>query len=750
MTYRGEDLDLRTPQTWSGASADFSSGSDYALNGRNRGGTTPRAQPILVDDHVLACSNHAFDVAVAHRAGDVRIEHLLHAMTRIDAASHALETRGIRVAGLRRESATIIASEIPIGLGNSQGRPRRSDEFETVLRLASNIAMRRNGPANVDDVLDALLDMPSDAPGIALLARHGGRAARDREAVLTRDVPREPLLREPLPPISRQSYASEPRSTYVSDTRPMEATERVRKSAPAYYPTEPARPLRTDLVGTTTDGIQNARIDQLENAVRTLTVELTNERNTVANVVQDLQRNLKVERDDTNRFRGGLHDRLQSLEHAVVAAPRDDNEQHLVLDRLAGVERSLDQRFSEMTRPWGVLSDRLQALEQTVIETRTPQAVDTSHLLTPMLDRLVNMERQLRETTADTSRGAMGLVDRLKGLERTLEVSASKTVDLSPIINRLDIIEEAVLGGTIDATSVDKTHDRLRTLEDGLTTLRTQSLQSTASLSNDLKALTTSLVTQTTSGERTQAFITERMQALTSGLASSLERQRTELVAPIHERLNAVASSIDTRMQAVAGLMDRPTADTSGPVLERINAMMSAADARSDAHQRALTSLATTMAERLTTLERQLSDSVTRQTEVQNAHSAELREVHDALIKLNTNQHTLAGSIDQWRLDGVGDVSVIANRLENIEKASTKPLAMMEQLTTSLDTVNKATVERYHRKNRIWYWLFGTDDWLTASWPSQVAAVEAERQSLRGNSLNVPGVTVKITKTQQG
>jgi hypothetical protein len=130
---------------------------------------------------------------------------------------------------------------------------------------------------------------------------------------------------------------------------------------------------------------------------------------------------------------------------------------------------------------------------------------------------------------------------------------------------------------------------------------------------------------------------------------------------------------------------------------------------------------------------------------VQNMHTAELREVHDALIKLNTNQHTLAGSIDQWRLDGVGDVSVIANRLESIEKSSSKPVAMMEQLTASVDNITKATVERYHRKNRFWYWLFGTDDWLTASWPSQVAAVEAERQTLRGT---VPAVTVKITKTQ--
>ena len=181
MAYRGEDLDLRTPQTWSNPPPDATGSADPYLNGaRSRAPYGRGSQPILVDDTVLACSNHAFDVAVAHRASEVRLEHLMHAMTRIDGASNALEGRGIRVAGLRRESATIIASEIPIGLGAGQGRPRRSDDLENVLRVASAIAYRRNGPANIDDVIDALLDMPSDVPGIALLARHGGRVARDR------------------------------------------------------------------------------------------------------------------------------------------------------------------------------------------------------------------------------------------------------------------------------------------------------------------------------------------------------------------------------------------------------------------------------------------------------------------------------------------------------------------------------------------------------------------------------------------
>ena len=92
MSYRGEDLDLRTPQTWSGAPADLAAVSD-PLSPRHGFRTTP----LLVDETVLACSNHAFDIAVAHRAGEVRLEHLLHALTRIDAAAEALEARGVQI-----------------------------------------------------------------------------------------------------------------------------------------------------------------------------------------------------------------------------------------------------------------------------------------------------------------------------------------------------------------------------------------------------------------------------------------------------------------------------------------------------------------------------------------------------------------------------------------------------------------------------------------------------------------------------
>ena len=122
MDYRGQDLDLRTSR-WSAASTEPSSWreADAATPQPAQSAPQPlapraavqRSSPIWVDETLLACANHAFDVALAYRSAEVRLEHLLLAMTRVEAAAAALEARGVRVASLRRDSAVTIAGEMP-------------------------------------------------------------------------------------------------------------------------------------------------------------------------------------------------------------------------------------------------------------------------------------------------------------------------------------------------------------------------------------------------------------------------------------------------------------------------------------------------------------------------------------------------------------------------------------------------------------------------------------------------------------
>jgi hypothetical protein len=169
MSYRGADLDLRTAGAWSAGSSGTIGQEDLSSDA---GG------PLWVDETLLDCANYAYDLALAHRAREVRLEHLVHAFSRIDAAAGELEGRGVRVPALRRDSAVVIASDIPAGLPDTD-TPQRSHDLEDVLRRASDHTMHAGRPAGVGDVVQVLLDMRSDVPASALLLRHLPRGGRE-------------------------------------------------------------------------------------------------------------------------------------------------------------------------------------------------------------------------------------------------------------------------------------------------------------------------------------------------------------------------------------------------------------------------------------------------------------------------------------------------------------------------------------------------------------------------------------------
>lgn len=654
MGYRGEDLDLRTPQTWSAPPADFSGRAPAG-----RGGAFARG-PIWVDDTVLASCNHAFDVALAHRAGEVRLEHLLYALTRIDAAAETLEKHGVRVAALRRESATLIASDIPVGLPNGKGVPRRAESVEEALRLAAAESLRRNAPASVDDLLHVLLDVRPDLPGLGLLARHTVRVARD--------------LPEPLPPLTR-TPAYEPR--YVEPVEPQR--ERVRMPAGSYYVTEPARPLRTELAASTADTIQNSRIEALEQMVRALSHDLAGERKAFAGLLQDMQRDVVAQRDDASRLGGGLYDRLQSLEHLVTAS-RGDGGGAQMHERLQSFEIGLEKRLSDLSRSWTLLSDRLQGLEQSIHGLRTSGQFD----LGTFSDRIAGIERVLAQAAADTGRQWSGTTDKLKALELALASKAEPVLDLSPVSDRLDVIEEALLSQ--DGGGVAEIGERLAGIERLVQSQRAEIIAETEVLKSDVSTLARSLAALPAEGERLKV------------MASLFDHSRGEVVAAV-----------------------------TGPLLQRVNVLSSAVETRQSENAAMIAQIG----DRLASVERALTAAVQRTEQSHKVYAQELGEVHEALVKLNTNQHTLAGTIDQWRTQGATELSLIGNRIGGLERETAKPLQMLEQMSVSMEAMHKITVARYHRRNRFWYWLLGTDDWVAASWPSQLAKLEAERSLVK-------------------
>ena len=89
MSYKGNDLDLQTPRTLGGA-RPAPAPLERPANGSAPPLSTAEPGPIAVDDTVLACCNMAYDVARFHVSPDVKLEHLLHALTRVGPAVDVL------------------------------------------------------------------------------------------------------------------------------------------------------------------------------------------------------------------------------------------------------------------------------------------------------------------------------------------------------------------------------------------------------------------------------------------------------------------------------------------------------------------------------------------------------------------------------------------------------------------------------------------------------------------------------------
>ncbi len=605
MAYRGEDLDLRLSQARTGR--DAYGASEFGLNG-----TRPRApmasgrpDPVTIDDTVMACCNHAYDIAQAHGASEVRLEHLVHALTRVEAAADILEERGIREAHLRRESAAVIASEIPVGLAHSQSAPRASAEFEDVLRRASAQAVSHGGArgASVHDMLWVLLNYNREIPAIALLLRHAAgwqswdwpnRApARDISRDIERDVERDgPRRREPVAP----------RVERAADRRPQ-------RSAPVYAAPEP-RERMAAAAPFNGDGIQG-RLDMLEQSIRSMQAEMATDRRALTDLMRDLQRDVL----DSRGVGGGAADLGPMVDHLrAVEANVEDRLGDLartaaaLTDRLQGLEKSVTSSLQEGSRNWMTVGDRLKSIDKVVAGSSTSGLADL------VTDQLVAVTEQVRQAT-----------QRLENLERNIETRQADG--------------QRVMSGV---------SDRLRSLDEQMTAARREQQaagQNPAAL---------------------QTLLAERFQSL----KGQFDQNRLELTSAM--------------------------AQVAEPLANRVSSLDGSLKAQNDFNK------------------------------------ADFVEMHDALVKLGNNQQTLAGNLDQWRLESGGDLGIISNRLELLERGSAQPLDMLRTLQTDMQALQQVALADYdHNRRGFKNWLFGTDDIFASSWRDDTSALRMRLRQLR-------------------
>jgi hypothetical protein len=309
MSYKGNDLYLRTPYAYDGYEDGAAQASLSLLAEPGREG------PITVDHTVLACFNAAYDTAVFHGTRDVQIVHLLYALTRVEAARDVLEQHGIRCQELRRDAAAAIASDAPASV---PGRvPRTSADLIHVLRRAAGRASHDGVPVSVHDVLRAVLS-----------------CGRETTAAL--------LLRSANDPQRLERWGAEP---------PQQALFAA--------PQQPA--LAQELLG---------RLEAMETGMRTLAVDAAADRKAMLELMGEIQRELRATRqesaatptmvldkiEDVGTSMVGLTERFESLEASV---PGD-----ALVQRFTALEGKLSQQPSAIAEALAFLLDERQAAAQ--------------------------------------------------------------------------------------------------------------------------------------------------------------------------------------------------------------------------------------------------------------------------------------------------------------------------------------------------------------------------------------------------
>jgi hypothetical protein len=159
------------------------------------------------------------------------------------------------------------------------------------------------------------------------------------------------------------------------------------------------------------------------------------------------------------------------------------------------------------------------------------------------------------------------------------------------------------------------------------------------------------------------------------------------------------------------------------PITERIE-RLEKLSLSADGHEARTTQALTGVLERFTRLERSLADWAQSTTQAAAGYAKELGEVEEVIVKLSDAQR--AGRQESSSL-----FSNLASRVDIVEQQGARANSMLEQLAAIVERMHHVTTARYMKRNRISYWLFGTDDWISASWPSQAAKIADAMEQVR-------------------
>ena len=192
-----------------------------------------------------------------------------------------------------------------------------------------------------------------------------------------------------------------------------------------------------------------------------------------------------------------------------------------------------------------------------------------------------------------------------------------------------------------------------------------------------------------------------------SAIEAALHGRAVEGIAAIDpalsDRLWAIEQALGTerteRAGAITALSDEISGVRSAVRLAAQNAEQTQASLSDQVQQLAFgldqhrVDLAASVGDRIASIEQALEAHGQKANEAHAIYSAELTEVHEALMKISANQHTLAGAIDNWRNNDFGEIHLINTRIGAVHEDGAKRLAAIEKLCADVETLSHLVID---------------------------------------------------------
>jgi uncharacterized phage infection (PIP) family protein YhgE len=390
------------------------------------------------------------------------------------------------------------------------------------------------------------------------------------------------------------------------------------------------------------------------------------------------------------------------------------------------MDGALRRLQSDMANDRRVLTDMLRDMQRDMTAMRnSPAGVPSG-----MMDRLQSIETMVDRRFQDFNRTASGLTERLQGLEKSVSNgSFAVGADTSGLV---DLVTEQLVAVS----------DRLKAVEDSMTSRRQGD--------GELRTLVERMGSGAGGAHAFRQAFDEQKLTLTSLLASVTE--------PLTERLRAMETALQSRGSDPASVerlmkLDQTLATvaqsiaTSGAatmdMAERVKKLEVQMASRAGAEQQQATLVTqgvSTLAAKLTQVEGLVQSHGDRSVkyaqqlaqQAAETQQRELTQLHEQLVTLGGNQKTLAESLDQWRADSEGGLSIIANRIDQLEKNATAPVGLLKQVQADLANLQQVTLADYDQNRKgIRNWLFGTEDIFATTWRDETRQIRERLKQLR-------------------